>query len=129
MTPELVADRWAEITSMEAAESFGSHQEAAGEVMARIAGGLQGEEDAGEKGIKDAIGFVSEPYIFEYSFKEAILYALSVGVSTKDQQGLRWDPDPIHTPPSPGSSTRTTHSSARCPPSGSSRLSAARTGW
>ena len=49
------------------------------------------EEDTSEKGIKDAIGFVSEPYVFSYSFKEAIVYALAVGVSTQDTHGLRWD--------------------------------------
>ena len=37
VTPELVSSRWGDILSMEDADSPESHQEAAGEVMARIA--------------------------------------------------------------------------------------------
>ena len=37
VTPELVSSRWGDILSMEEADSPESHQEAAGEVMARIA--------------------------------------------------------------------------------------------
>jgi len=59
-------------------------------VMSRIQDNISAEEDSGEKTIKDAIGFVSEPYAFNYSFKESIIYSLSVGVSTRDKDGLRF---------------------------------------
>jgi len=92
VTPEMVATRWEEITSMEEAEAHESHQEATGIVMARIADALNEEQEAGgaEKGVKDAIGYESKPYNFKYSFREAIIYALSVGVSTEDANGLRF---------------------------------------
>ena len=89
MTPEMVASRWEEITSMEGADFPDSHQEATAAVMERIAEGLV-EEEGEEKGIQDAIGFVSEPYTYRYSFREPIIYSLSVGASTKDPQGLRF---------------------------------------
>lgn len=91
VTPEMVATRWEEITSMEEAEAHESHQEATGLVMARITDTLNEEQEAGgEKGVKDAIGYESKPYNFRYSFREAIIYALSVGVSTEDSNGLRF---------------------------------------
>ena len=85
----MVASRWGEITSMEEADFPDSHQEATAAVMERISGGLE-EEEGEEKGIQDAIGFVSEPYTYRYSFREPIIYALSVGASTRDPQGLRF---------------------------------------
>jgi len=90
VTPEMVASRWEEITSMEEKEAPETHQEATGLVMTRIAEAVNEEQDAGEKGVKDAIGYVSKPYNFRYSFREAIIYALSVGVSTEDTNGLRF---------------------------------------
>jgi len=92
VTPEMVATRWEEITSMEEAEAHENHQEATGLVMARIADNLNEEQEdgGGEKGVKDAIGYESKPYNFRYSFREAIIYALSVGVSTQDANGLRF---------------------------------------
>ena len=74
---------------MEGADFPDSHQEATAAIMERIAEGLV-EEEGEEKGIEDAIGFVSEPYTYRYSFREPIIYSLSVGVSTKDPQGLRF---------------------------------------
>ena len=44
----------------------------------------------GEKTVSDAIGFVSEPYLFSYDFKEVISYNLAVGASTTQQAGLRY---------------------------------------
>ena len=70
VTPEMVATRWEEITSMEEAEAPETHQEATGLVMARIADTLHEEQEAvGEKGVKDAIGYESKPYNFRYSFR------------------------------------------------------------
>ena len=70
VTPEMVATRWEEITSMEEAEAHESHQEATGLVMARITDTLNEEQEAGgEKGVKDAIGYESKPYNFRYSFR------------------------------------------------------------
>ena len=55
---------------MEEAEAPETHQEATGLVMAMIADTLHEEqEDGGEKGIKDAIGYESKPYNFRYSFR------------------------------------------------------------
>ena len=70
VTPEMVATRWEEITSMEEAEAYENHQESTGIVMAKIADTLDEEQEAGEeKGIKDAIGYESKPYNFRYSFR------------------------------------------------------------
>ena len=69
VTPEMVATRWEEITSMEEKEAPETHQEATGLVMTRIAEAVNEEQDAGEKGVKDAIGYVSKPYNFKYSFR------------------------------------------------------------
>ena len=70
VTPEMVATRWEEITSMEEAEAHESHQEATGLVMARITDTLNEEQESGgEKGVKDAIGYESKPYNFRYSFR------------------------------------------------------------
>ena len=69
VTPEMVASRWEEITSMEEKEAPETHQEATGLVMTRIAEAVNEEKDAGEKGVKDAIGYVSKPYNFRYSFR------------------------------------------------------------
>ena len=69
VTPEMVASRWEEITSMEEKEAPETHQEATGLVMTRIAEAINEEQDAGEKGVKDAIGYVSKPYNFRYSFR------------------------------------------------------------
>ena len=69
VTPEMVATRWEEITSMEEKEAPETHQEATGLVMTRIAEAINEEQDAGEKGVKDAIGYVSKPYNFRYSFR------------------------------------------------------------
>ena len=63
------ASRWEEITSMEEKEAPETHQEATGLVMTRIAEAVNEEQDAGEKGVKDAIGYVSKPYNFRYSFR------------------------------------------------------------
>ena len=40
--------------------------------------------------IELASGYQSEPYTFSYSCKEAILYNLGVGISTLDEDGLRF---------------------------------------
>ena len=69
VTPEMVASRWEEITSMEEKEAPETHQEATGLVMTRIAEAVNEEQDSGEKGVKDAIGYVSKPYNFKYSFR------------------------------------------------------------
>jgi len=90
VTPELVRSRWEEIVGMENADYPTTHQEATMDVMSRIQDNISAEEDSGEKTIKDAIGFVSEPYAFNYSFKESIIYSLAVGVSTRDRDGLRF---------------------------------------
>ena len=58
------------------------------DVMSSIQENISAEEDDGEKTIKD--GYVSEPYVFNYSFKESIIYSLAVGVSTRDKDGLRF---------------------------------------
>ena len=39
---------------------------------------------------KLALGFTSEPFEYTYSHKEVILYSLSVGVSTADEDGLQY---------------------------------------
>ena len=69
VTPEMVATRWEEITSMEEKEAPETHQEATGLVMTRIAEAVNEKQDTGEKGVKDAIGYVSKPYNFKYSFR------------------------------------------------------------
>jgi len=90
VTPELVRSRWEDIVGMENADYPTTHQEATMEVMSRIQDNMRDEEIGGEKTVKDAIGFISEPYIFNYTFKESIIYSLGVGVSTTDKDGLRF---------------------------------------
>jgi len=90
VTPELVRSRWEEIVGMEDADYPTTHQEATMDVMSRIQDNMREDEDGGEKTVKDAIGFISEPYIFNYTFKESIIYSLGVGVSTTDKDGLRF---------------------------------------
>eukprot|EP00092_Neocalanus_flemingeri_P007605 GFUD01008207.1.p1 GENE.GFUD01008207.1~~GFUD01008207.1.p1 ORF type:complete len:604 (+),score=134.87 GFUD01008207.1:249-2060(+) len=90
VTPELVRSKWGEIIGMEDADYPTTHQEATMDVLSRIQENMKAVEDDGEKTIKDAIGFVSEPYVYNYSFKESIIYSLAVGVSTRDKDGLRF---------------------------------------
>jgi len=90
VTPEIVQSRWGDIVGMDNADYPTTHQEATMDVMSRIEDNIKDEEDPGEKTIEDAIGFVSEPYVFTYTFKESIIYSLAVGVSTRDQDGLRF---------------------------------------
>ena len=89
VAPELVRSRWEEIIGMDNLDYPTTHQEATMDVMSRIQENMSAEND-GEKTIKDAIGFVSKPYVFNYSFKESIIYSLAVGVSTRDKDGLRF---------------------------------------
>ena len=90
VTPECVREKWHQIVGMEGADFPTSHQEATMDVMSRIQENVQQDEADEEKTIKDAIGFVSEPFDFNYSFKEAIIYNLSVGASTKDADSLKF---------------------------------------
>ena len=90
VTPELVRSRWEEIVGMEDADYPTTHQEATMDVMSRIQENMREDQDEGEKTVQDAIGFISEPYIFNYTFKESIIYSLGVGVSTTDKDGLRF---------------------------------------
>ena len=39
---------------------------------------------------KLALGYTSDPFEYSYSSKEVILYSLSVGVSTQDEDGLQY---------------------------------------
>ena len=90
VTPECVREKWHQIVGMEGADFPTSHQEATMDVMSRIQENVQQDEADEEKTIKDAIGFVSEPFDFNYSFKEAIIYNLAVGASTKDADCLKF---------------------------------------
>lgn len=84
---ESVRDNWEDVITMDkGSDSYGTIQEDSGELMSKLAPYLDEpkDEDATVESEFDpeaAIGFTSEEFEFNYSFKDLIRYALSVGVS------------------------------------------------
>jgi 3-hydroxyacyl-CoA dehydrogenase/3a,7a,12a-trihydroxy-5b-cholest-24-enoyl-CoA hydratase len=93
---ECVRDRWPRVLDMEATERPATNQEATMDVVAKIQSAIEelGQVSSSpsfqEVGPRAAVGFTSQPFEFSYNFKDAILYALGLGVSTQDQNGLRY---------------------------------------
>jgi 3-hydroxyacyl-CoA dehydrogenase/3a,7a,12a-trihydroxy-5b-cholest-24-enoyl-CoA hydratase len=92
---EGVRDRWAGVVDMSITERPATNQEATMDVVSKIQAAA---EQLGESysaatnvsGPRAAVGFVSQPFDFHYNFKDVILYALGVGVSTTDEKSLRF---------------------------------------
>ncbi|KAG0718765.1 Peroxisomal multifunctional enzyme type 2 [Chionoecetes opilio] len=98
VTPEAVRDHWDLITDFTHSYNPESGQEA----TAHLVGALQDldskEETSSQNtsnptatsGPMSAVGVKLEPKDFTYTFKDVILYALGVGVSTKDEDALKF---------------------------------------
>lgn len=102
-TPEEIRDHWPAITSMENSESFSNGQEIMTHLMGVLsedkksnskknpnsggggAGGHQGKPD-----VAACRGFKFPDHSMEYNAKDAILYALGIGATTKNPNELRF---------------------------------------
>jgi len=78
VSPEFVRDKWAQITDMSVTRRFNSNTEASGELM-NIMEELKNPKPAG-----------SYEDVFNYTQRDTILYALGIGISTDDQDNLRY---------------------------------------
>merc|ERR1711962_571154 len=91
---ESVKEHWDEVGDMSKVEYPESTQQATMDVVARIQQSSDSVEtdDQEDETLSplDAVGFVSSPTLYDYTFKDIILYALGIGVSTKDKYGLRY---------------------------------------
>lgn len=102
-TPEEIRDHWAAITSMGDSQSFSNGQE----IMTHLMGVLSEDEKnsktgrktgasasgAGHQGKPDVAacrGFKFPDHNVEYNAKDAILYALGIGATTKNANELRF---------------------------------------
>lgn len=105
VTPEIVRDHWDMITDF----SHSYNPESGQEATAHLVGALQELNSAGDTSSKNtsdsgpppvspsattgpmsAVGVKLQPTTFTYTFKDVILYALGVGVSTQDDDALRF---------------------------------------
>lgn len=80
VTPEFVKDKWDAVTDM----SEATHLNSIGEASASFMGILE------ELKNPSAVSSSKFKETFNYSSKEAILYALGIGVSTDDEDNLRY---------------------------------------
>lgn len=100
VTPEAVRERWEDITSFEGALHPTSNEEAGG-LLAMMLEDLQQKDSrrhnsssagggAALSGAGGAIGYKQDPVPFTYTSRDVILYALGVGVSTRDPDHLKF---------------------------------------
>ena len=89
---ENVKDGWEKVIDMSEHEYPDSTQGATMDVVARIQESMSSdpEHSSDEVSPLSAVGYTSKPVPFSYNFKDLIIYALGVGVSTKDKHGLRY---------------------------------------
>lgn len=89
---ENVKDGWEKVVDMSEHEYPDSTQGATMDVVARIQESMSSdpEHSSDEVSPLSAVGYTSKPVPFSYNFKDLIIYALGVGVSTKDKHGLRY---------------------------------------
>jgi len=89
---ENVKDGWEKVVDMSEHEYPDSTQGATMDVVARIQESMSSdpEHSFDEVSPLSAVGYTSKPVPFSYNFKDLIIYALGVGVSTKDKHGLRY---------------------------------------
>lgn len=77
VTPELVRDKWSAVKDMDGARHFSSNAEASG-----FLGGIMEQlKEPKLKGVEET---------FNYSAKDCILYSLGIGVSTDNEDNLRY---------------------------------------
>ncbi|XP_023321911.1 peroxisomal multifunctional enzyme type 2 isoform X2 [Eurytemora carolleeae] len=89
---ENVKDGWEKVIDMSEHEYPDSTQGATMDVVARIQESMSSDpgHSSDEVSPLSAVGYTSKPVPFSYNFKDLIIYALGVGVSTKDKHGLRY---------------------------------------
>jgi len=88
---EDVREGWVNVVDMANSEYPESTNQATMDIVGRLQQSLPNQTDPTKpQTVMDAVGFTSEPYYFTYTFKDLILYALGVGVSTTDDNGLRF---------------------------------------
>ena len=89
---ENVKDGWEKVVDMSEHEYPDSTQGATMDVVARIQESMISDpgNSSDEVSPLSAVGYTSKPVPFSYNFKDLIIYALGVGVSTKDKNGLRY---------------------------------------
>ena len=89
---ENVKDGWEKVVDMSEHEYPDSTQGATMDVVARIQESMISDpgKSSDEVSPLSAVGYTSKPVPFSYNFKDLIIYALGVGVSTKDKNGLRY---------------------------------------
>ena len=89
---EDVKDGWSKVVDMSEHEYPDSTQSATMDVVARIQESLAPTSSLHEEEVSplNAVGYCSKPVQFSYNFKDLIVYALGVGVSTSDSNGLRY---------------------------------------
>lgn len=89
---ENVRDGWEKVVDMSEHEYPDSTQGATMDIVARIQDSMSSdpEHSSDEVSPLSAVGYTSKPVPFSYNFKDLIIYALGVGVSTKDKHGLRY---------------------------------------
>lgn len=97
MTPEEVRDNWSKIVDFTNATNPSSIQEGNLSYFSTLQkidsdeGAKIGvKKTAGNSGLTKAIGSVTKPTTFSYTDRDAILYALGVGVSTKQPDYLKF---------------------------------------
>ncbi|KAG0413126.1 hypothetical protein HPB47_009735 [Ixodes persulcatus] len=86
MTPEKVRDSWDQITDMKGARAMASVHDQTKSLIEALSGQTPPDEEASARPEAGA----HDPSLFTYSADTAILYALSVGVSTEEKDHLRF---------------------------------------
>ncbi|XP_029844734.2 peroxisomal multifunctional enzyme type 2 [Ixodes scapularis] len=86
MTPEKVRDSWDQITDMKGARAMASVHDQTKSLIEVLSGQTPPDEEASARSEAGA----HDPSLFTYSADTAILYALSVGVSTEEKDHLRF---------------------------------------
>eukprot|EP00095_Tigriopus_kingsejongensis_P003122 maker-scaffold366_size194251-snap-gene-0.20 protein:Tk03122 transcript:maker-scaffold366_size194251-snap-gene-0.20-mRNA-1 annotation:"unnamed protein product" len=94
ITMERVRERWTQIVDMEQGDFPNSNQGATMELVGKMekltspSNGTVG--NGSQSGPLSAVGYESKPHTYRFDHRDVILYALAVGASTEDANGLKY---------------------------------------
>ncbi|TRY67110.1 hypothetical protein TCAL_07644 [Tigriopus californicus] len=91
ITPERVRERWAQIVDMQGGDFPTSNQGATMDLVGKMEKLTSSPDSTQIQGdLMSAIGFKSQPFLYNFDHRDVILYALAVGASTENHHGLKY---------------------------------------